>query len=126
MAAGVVAEAKDYPYSGVGCAASGDEEGQRGLMALTQQHVWADALDDYEAYLRGTPESDRVNADAATTKALRSRQAALVKGAIIGSATFVLEVLTGLMNLRRNVGPMIYAAGPMGNDLWVGARFRKS
>jgi hypothetical protein len=124
--AGIVGEAKDYPYSGVGSAADGNQESQRGLRLLSYPDEAGDTEKRYESFLDATFTDGEPGSGATIpAAALRQRQAALVKGAILGSASFVLEVLSTLMHLRRNVGPIIYAAGPLGGDLWVERNFRK-
>jgi putative transposase len=123
--AGVVTEAKDYPYSGYGSASLARTEAAPGLMTLTKTSDATSALVAYAQILDGSPLLDQpeLTGSSIIAKALRSRQAALVKGAIIGSAAFVLEAWLVMADLRRRVRPQAYATGGMG-DLWVGQRFR--
>jgi hypothetical protein len=132
--AGLVAEARDYPHSGFGSAGMGNVDSQRGVVALCEVKNWAEARAHYERFLAGkfTPGGTDVTKSPATQppdsslgSALRSRQSSLVKGFVIGSATFVMEILMGLAEIRASVRPQAYASGGMGGDLWVGRRFRK-
>ncbi len=132
--AGLLAEAKDYPHSGFGSACLGNIDSQRGLAALCEAKNWAEARAHYERFLAGkfTPSETDVTQtsaaqppDSSLGSALRVRQASLVKGFVIGSATFVMEILLGLAEIRASVRPQAYASGGMGGDLWVGRRFRK-
>ncbi len=123
--AGLVKEAKDYPYSGYGSAALAGSNAGRGLETLTNTSDAATALDTYGQIITGATLPDRpdLTLSAGIALALRSRQAAFVKGAILGSATFVLETWLVMADLRRRLRPQAYATGGMG-DLWVGQRFR--
>ncbi len=124
--AGLVADAKEYPYSGYGRAAAGNSESLRGLMALTRVGKAGDALTAYEQLLGGNfPAADDSAEPVNVATALRSRQAAFVKGAVLGSAEFVMEMLTALIEIRRSVRPQSYATGGLGGSLWVGQRFRR-
>jgi hypothetical protein len=126
--AGVAVEAKDYPYSGAGSAAKGNADSKQGLVALTTPGSAADTMDNYSKFLeRPLVVSGETSGFTNIATTLRYRQVSLVKGAIVGSAVFVLEVLTTLMQLRRNVGPILHSAGPLsgGVDLWVGRKFRQ-
>lgn len=123
--AGVAKTAEEYAYSGIGSAVSANPESQHGLIALTKASGAAEAISRYLTWLAGAFSDENPETSAHLAGDLRRRQAAFVKGAIVGSAVFVLEILTTLMNLRRNVGPMIHTAGPLGEGLWVGKRFRK-
>ncbi len=114
--AGVVAAACDYPFSGCGSAAMGNVESQRGQKALTKDKAKPETSSWYEDLLNGL--------DPATGDALRQRQEAFIKGIIVGSATFVMEVLQALIDIRRSVRPQAYATGGLGGSMWVGHRFR--
>ncbi len=124
--AGVVAEAKEYPYSGAGSAADGNQESQHGLNSLAVASGTEAGPGNYEQLMgESLPDKESPTETAPKATGLRSRQNALVKSAVLGSAAFVMEVLSTLMHLRRNVGPMIHSAGPLGGDLWVERKFRK-
>jgi putative transposase len=124
--AGLVADAKEYPYSGYGSAASGHSESLRGLMALTRVSNAAAALSAYQALLEGNfPAADESTEPANLATALRSRQAAFVKGAVLGSAAFVMEIFNAMIEIRRSVRPQSYATGGLGGSLWVGQRYRR-
>ncbi len=128
--AGIVAEAEAYAYSGCGSAALGNAHSIRGLTLLTKNHNAADALNDYRVKLGGPLENrgslETSPATSVSVSALRGRQAALVKGAVLGSFEFVLEVLDAMVAIHRGFRPQAYATGGMGENLWVGQRFRKS
>jgi putative transposase len=122
--AGVVTEAKDYPYSGYGSASMGNEHSQRGLHVLDG----TDSADEgsYRHFVDGRWAEEP--SDAASLRfasALRCRQAAFVKGVILGSAAFVMGVVEAMIEIRRSVRPQAYATGGLGESLWVGGRFRR-
>jgi putative transposase len=124
--AGVVAEAEDYAYSGYGSARRGNVESQRGLNLLAQTDSGTADEDAYQQLIEGRSAgatSGSTSQNAASV--LRSRQAALVKGAIVGSAAFVMAVVEAMIELRRSVRPQAYATVGLGESLWVGKRFRK-
>jgi putative transposase len=121
----VVAAAEDYPYSGIGSAAGGNTESQNGIVALSKTSDRTESLNRYQTWLAGAFCPASGSGATSSTSALHHQQAAFVKGAIIGSAAFVLEMLTTLLTLRRKVGPMLYTAGTLDDDLWVARRFRK-
>ncbi len=128
--AGVVAEPEDYPYSGYGSANLGKVESQHGIMELSALPGWSGVKSWYAGLCGGklspseSPESGPGSEPVTLGSVLRSRQAALVKGAVLGSAKFVMEVLQALVEIRRSVRPQAYASGGLGGDLWVGQRYR--
>jgi putative transposase len=121
----VVTMASEYAYSGCGSAALGNAESQRGIMELTQIDNAAEALNSYQERLSGNfPPLESAEEPPIPTTALRSRQAAFVKGAVLGSMEFVLEVLDSMVSIHQGFRPQAYATGGMGGGLWVGQRFR--
>jgi hypothetical protein len=109
--AGVVVEAKDYPYSGCGSASFASKE-------LNESPLYVELING------GSNASQPATATSNLATILRSRQAAFVKGVVLGSANFVMEILSALRDVRRSVRPQAYATGGMGGDLWTGSRFR--
>ncbi len=119
----VAANASDYPFSGAGSAALGNRASQQGLRALmADAEPSSESATTYQALL-ATPE-DHISEKPSIIRALRARQPAFVKGVILGSAAFVMEILSALVQIRQGVRPQAYAAGGTGGDLWVGQRFR--
>lgn len=118
--AGIVTAAVDYPFSGVGSAAVGNMESKQGLARITEPT----SASSYQDLVDGISAADQSKSSALATF-LQSRQAALVKGLVLGSATFVMEILSAMVDIRRGVRPQAYASGSTGGDLWVGQRFRK-
>jgi REP element-mobilizing transposase RayT len=133
--AGVVGDAKDYPHSGFGSACMGNTSAQQGLSDLSETNVWAKARAWFEQFVAGNfcPSTTDSSAMADTPdsgnclrRSLRTKQASLVKGFVLGSAKFVMEILVGLAEIRASARPQAYACGGFGADLWVGGRHRKS
>jgi putative transposase len=132
--AGVVAHAMDYVFSGYGRACIGDEHSRLGIKGLLGEPDWTAARARYEQLIDGNfatfEESDSGRLDKSAPSpvnlatALRSRQSALVKGAVFGSAKFVMEILMALVAIRRGVRPQVFASGGLGDDLWVAKRSR--
>jgi putative transposase len=136
--AGIVDEAQDYAYSGFGRACAGHAPSQQGLLGLLEAGDWTAARERYELLLGGnfapfqnselvqpvTEASTSAVDQKSLATALRCRQAALVKGAVFGSAKFVLEILLAMVEIRRSARPQVFASGGFGGDLWVGKRYR--
>ncbi len=111
---GLVERPEDYPYSGYGSATAGSAAGQRGLASLAQMSQTKAAVNWYRQILTGI-----------STAALRLHQSGLLQGTVLGSAAFVLQVLSSLADIRRSVRPQAFAAGGTGEDLWSDQRFRQ-
>ncbi len=133
--AGVVAEAKDYPHSGLGSACMGDPISQKGLATLSGTNGWGAARVWFEQFVAGKSSANSTGrasksaapdsgADLGTT--LSKRQVSLVKAFVVGSAKFVMEIMIGMAEIRASARPQAYASGGFGVDLWVGGRFRKN
>ena len=122
--AGIVTQAKDYPHSGYGSSRMGNVNSQQGVGALVQEDSGGLGEDTYQQLME-QPTDEAGSAALSLGAVLRRRQAAMVKGMILGSAEFVMAVVEAMIEIRRSLRPQAYAAGGMGGSLWTWKRFRR-